>query len=168
MAYGAVKAQSGTNYFSVYYGGRFEGDALLGINFRPSYLDLGGNLKIAGEGNGWSLNVGGAYAHVIKDGLRIEGAAGLYYGHSSLSSRVKVGTETKYMGVGSNRKPYTVDKYETVTYSSGGVGFYVTPRLIYTYKGYGVFVGYEFRAFKFKFDHFGDSGYVTLGLVMDF
>lgn len=150
----------------IFYAGKFESAANLGLNFRFSYYEFGGGIQVAGPGNAWNVNLGGAYRYYFNKNIFVEGAGGLFYSHASYESRVATGTYTQKVGTIGYRE---FTQYETVKYSSSGIGLYITPRVGLTFgKGWGVYAGYQLDFLKFKFDHIGDRGYWKLGFIIPF
>lgn len=154
-----------------YYAGKFEKTADIGLNIRAGFVEFGGAIQVAGPGDSWKVNLGGAYRCYIADNVFVEGAAGLYYGHSSYSysesnttSRNKVAPlDIRHNG------SYSSTTTETKKDSSGGVGAYLTPRLgIIVSNGWGIYAAYEWDFYEFKFDNFDKRGYWKLGIVVPF
>lgn len=157
------------NEFSIYYRGKFEKAAHLGLNYRRSYFDAGVTVGVSG-GNLWKANLGGAYRfYLYKRNVYLDLALGLNYSYASYKYKVFDGY--KYVTIlQGTRFEQTIqqEKYVTKTSKASGVGLYLLPRFGFiTNKGFGISIGYEMDAFKFKFNDFFRGDAVTLSLVFN-
>lgn len=151
---------------AIYYAGKFEKAATVGMTLRFRPIELGGTYQVSG-GNMWTINLGAFADYKVANGVYIEGAAGLMYGHSSFEYRVEDGKEAYTIGTGKHQQTYYRTKYKTVKESDSAFGMYVEPRLfLVNKKGTGIFIGYHFGFEEFKFDNLDKRGVITLGVVI--
>lgn len=147
--------------FGFNYMGRFEKAAALNMDFRFSYVNIGGGYSVSG-GDGWNIYAGAAERYYFSRNFFIDAAVGPIFAHSSISYKAYVGQEA-YTILG---RTYYRDKYETKKESYNSFGVYLLPRLgIALGSGWGINIGYMMSAPKFKFDGFFDNGTVMLGLI---
>lgn len=154
----------------LYYAGKFEKAANLGLNFRFGFVEFGGSVQLTGKGNAWKINLGGAYRYYLDKSIFVEGAVGVNYGDYSSSTTVsKNSSSMKVPPLNYGHNGNYSSGTETKETSESGFGAYVTPRVgVIVSNGWGIYAAYEWDFYKFKFDNFDKRGYWKLGIVIPF